>query len=184
VRGGPPSPGAVAGDASPSSCGDARAVVGRGGRAGAAARGVRDRARARRGARRAEAARQPCRGVVAGEPVDFRCGIDGLARVCDAVLATDPFSGTVFVFRNRRGTAIKLLTYDTQGFWLAHKRLSQGRFRWWPTSATATTTTIEAHQLQRLVMAGNPAAPDVAPVWRAGRGGEGAGRAWARPPEV
>jgi transposase len=108
--------------------------------------------------------------LVAVEPVDFRCGIDGLARVCDAVLTTDPFSGTVFVFRNRRGTAIKLLTYDTQGFWLAQKRLSRGRFRWWPTSATATTA-LEAHQLQRLVMAGNPAAPDVAPVWRAVRVG-------------
>lgn len=108
--------------------------------------------------------------LVAVEPVDFRCGIDGLARVCHAVLTTDPFSGTVFVFRNRRGTAIKLLTYDTQGFWLAQKRLSRGRFRWWPTSLTATTT-LEAHQLQRLVMAGNPAAPDVAPVWRAVRVG-------------
>ena len=108
--------------------------------------------------------------LVAVEPVDFRCGIDGLARVCDTVLTTDPFSGTVFVFRNRRGTAIKLLTYDTQGFWLAQKRLSRGRFRWWPTSSTATTA-LEAHQLQRLVMAGNPAAPDVAPVWRAVRVG-------------
>lgn len=108
--------------------------------------------------------------LVAVEPVDFRCGIDGLARVCTAVLTTDPFSGTVFVFRNRRGTAIKLLTYDTQGFWLAQKRLSRGRFRWWPTSATATSA-LEAHQLQRLVMAGNPAAPDVAPVWRAVRVG-------------
>jgi transposase len=108
--------------------------------------------------------------LVAVEPVDFRCGIDGLARVCDAVLTTDPFSGTVFVFRNRRGTAIKLLSYDSQGFWLAQKRLSRGRFRWWPTSAAAATP-LEAHQLQRLVMAGNPAAPDVAPIWRPLRAG-------------
>lgn len=103
--------------------------------------------------------------LVAVEPVDFRCGIDGLARICDAVLSSDPFSGTVFVFRNRRGTAIKLLTYDTQGFWLAQKRLSRSRFRWWPTS-TSPATALEAHQLQRLVMAGNPDAPDVAPIWR------------------
>jgi len=39
-------------------------------------------------------------------------------------------SGTVFVFRNRRRTAIKALVYDGQGFWLCHKRLSSGRFRW------------------------------------------------------
>jgi hypothetical protein len=61
--------------------------------------------------------------------VDFRKGIDGLARVCREVLSIDPFSGTVFVFRNRRGTAIKLLAYDGQGFWLCQKRLSEGKFR-------------------------------------------------------
>ena len=105
--------------------------------------------------------------VVAVEAVDFRKGIDGLARLCRDGFAADPMSGWLFVFRNRRRTAIKLLVYDTQGFWLAQKRLSTGRFRWWPTSAThATTTALEAHQLQRLVMGGDPAAADAAPVWR------------------
>ena len=75
--------------------------------------------------------------LVAVMPVDFRRGIDGLVRVCRETLATDPFSGTVFVFRNRRGTAIKLLAYDGQGFWLCQKRLSVGRFRYWPSSSDA-----------------------------------------------
>src|SRR5271169_1856121 len=66
--------------------------------------------------------------LVCVEAVDFRKGIDGLARVCREVLSSDPFSGTMFVFRNRRGTAIKLLAYDGQGFWLCQKRLSKGRF--------------------------------------------------------
>ena len=70
--------------------------------------------------------------LVAVEPADFRKGIDGLARVYREALAADPFSGTVFVFRNRRGIAIKLLAYDGQGFWLCQKRLSAGRFRYWP----------------------------------------------------
>lgn len=103
--------------------------------------------------------------LVAVEIVDFRKGIDGLARVCREVLETDPFCGALVVFRNRRGTAIKILVYDSQGFWLAQKRLSRGRFRWWPTSAAAAAT-LEAHQLQRLIMAGDPAARDAAPVWR------------------
>jgi len=66
--------------------------------------------------------------LVAVEPVDFRRGIDGLAKVCREVLGADPFSGGLFVFRNRRRTAIKILVYDSQGFWLCHKRWSRGHF--------------------------------------------------------
>ena len=61
--------------------------------------------------------------LVAVEPADFRKGIDGLAAVCRAVLQQDPFSGTVFVFGNRRRQAIKILVYDGQGFWLCQKKL-------------------------------------------------------------
>jgi transposase len=109
--------------------------------------------------------------LVAVEPVDFRRGIDGLARLCREVLDSDPFAGWLFVFRNRRATAIKILTYDSQGFWLAHKRLSQGRFRWWPTEASDAAVRLDAHQLQRLIMGGDPAARDAAPVWRRVRTG-------------
>jgi hypothetical protein len=61
--------------------------------------------------------------VVAVEPADFRRGIDGLARLCKEVLRQDPFGGWVFVFRNRRATAVKVLVYDGQGFWLCYKKL-------------------------------------------------------------
>ena len=46
---------------------------------------------------------------LACKPIDFRNGIDGLAALCKKTLEEDPFSGTLFVFRNRRGTALKLL---------------------------------------------------------------------------
>ena len=104
--------------------------------------------------------------LVAVEAVDFRKGIDGLARLCQDTLCADAFSGSVFVFRNRSATAIKVLVYDGQGFWLCHKRLSSGRFRWWPTHATQAVGRLEAHQLQLLFWAGNFAAADAAPVWR------------------
>ena len=97
--------------------------------------------------------------LVAVEPVDLRKGIDGLAAVCREKLQADPFSGWLFVFRNRRLSALRILVYDGQGFWLATKRLSRSRFRWWPASAAAVTT-LEAHQLQRLIMAGDPRAHD------------------------
>jgi hypothetical protein len=38
--------------------------------------------------------------LLAVEPVDFRAGIDGLARLCRETVAADPLSGTAFVFRN------------------------------------------------------------------------------------
>jgi transposase len=61
--------------------------------------------------------------LVAVEPIDFRAGIDGLAGACRKRLEADPFSGCLFVFRNRARTAIKILVYDGQGFWLCQNQL-------------------------------------------------------------
>jgi len=101
--------------------------------------------------------------LVAVEAVDGRKGIDSLAVLCREKLQTDPFSGWVFIFRTRSAQAIKILCYDGQGFWMAQKRLSKGRFRWWPTGGVSQT--LEAHQAQLLLAAGNPETP-AAPVWR------------------
>jgi transposase len=62
--------------------------------------------------------------LVAIDGIDGRKGIDSLAQLCREKLDADPFSGCLFIFRSRRGTAIKLLAYDGQSFWLATKRLS------------------------------------------------------------
>lgn len=104
--------------------------------------------------------------LVSVEPVDFRAGIDRLCRVCRAELASDPLCGAVFVFRNRSATAIKLLAYDGQGFWLCQKRLSTGRFHYWPSHDSRGPHPLLAHELQVLVMAGNPEATCAAPPWR------------------
>lgn len=104
--------------------------------------------------------------LVAVEPVDFRRGIDALARLCQEHLKHDPFAGTVFVFRNRRATSLKVLMYDGQGFWLCQKRLSQGRFPWWPSIGEEGTQRLAAHQLSVLLAAGNPTRTDAAADWR------------------
>jgi transposase len=105
--------------------------------------------------------------LVAIEPADFRKGIDGLVRLCKEALEQDPYSGTVFCFRNKRSTAIKVLVYDGQGFWLCQKRLSQGRFDWWPKAKDeALTKRLAAHQLAVLFSAGNPERTEAAPDWR------------------
>jgi transposase len=102
--------------------------------------------------------------LVAIDAIDGRKGMDALAQLCRERLEADPFSGCLFIFRNRSGTAIRLLTYDGQGFWLATKRLSKGRFKWWPTG-TAAARTLRAHQAQLLLAAGNPDA-EAPPAWR------------------
>ncbi len=80
--------------------------------------------------------------LVAIEAVDLRKGMNGLAQLCRCreKLGADPFSGCLFIFRSRRATAIKVLAFDGQGFWMAQKRLSKGRFVWWPTGKEATRT--------------------------------------------
>jgi transposase len=70
--------------------------------------------------------------LLATQPTDFRCGIDGLGAVCRGRLAKDPRSGTLFVFINRSKTMVRTLAYDGTGFWLMTKRLSKGRFKGWP----------------------------------------------------
>ena len=104
--------------------------------------------------------------LVAIEPADFRKGIDGLARMCRDALSSDPFSGTVFVFRNRRGTAIKVLAYDGQGFWLCQKRLSRGRFGHWPGGRGEVSHELLAHQLQVLLAGGDSMTAGGTPPWR------------------
>ena len=103
---------------------------------------------------------------VAIEAVDFRKGIDGRAQVCRQHLQQDPMSGAISVFRNRRATAVKTLAYDGQGFWLCHKRLSQGRFGSWPRSATPLARFLAAHELHVLLSRGDPDAAGGTDIWR------------------
>jgi len=103
--------------------------------------------------------------LVAVESVDFRKGIDGLTGICRGTLKTDPFGGCLFVFRNRRGTSIKILMYDGQGYYLCQKRLSKGRFQWWPKETDGISRTLAANQLQTLLWNGDPDKV-VAPVWK------------------
>jgi transposase len=103
--------------------------------------------------------------LVAVEPIDFRAGIDGLVAACWQHLEADPFSGGLFVFRNRARTGVKILVYDGQGFWLCHKRLSSGHFAYWP-DGVAPTRTLEACELQVLLMGGDPTQAHAAPAWR------------------
>ena len=102
---------------------------------------------------------------LATHPVDFRNGIDGLAAMCRQRLGANPLEGAVYVFRNRAGTALKLLLYDGQGYWLCMKRLSQGRFTWWPHTADARVP-LSARELLIVLWNGDPERAQMADDWR------------------
>lgn len=94
--------------------------------------------------------------------VDFRKGIDGLASICRNKLDQDPHQGALFVFRNRTRSSIRFLIYDGQGFWLCTKRLSKGKFQWWPEELS----TLDARQIQTLFWNGNPELAQFSEDWR------------------
>lgn len=103
--------------------------------------------------------------LLAIECVDFRAGIDGLVALCKTKLTVDPFSGMVFVFTNRKRTAVKLLMYDGNGFWLTMKRFSKGKLAWWPTDKQPILQ-VQAAALQVLLSQGDPRFMHAPLPWR------------------
>ena len=101
--------------------------------------------------------------LLAVEPIDFRKGIDSLCAVCKQKLIEDPITGAVFVFINRRKTAIKILVYDGSGFWLCLKRFSKGTY---PFGRRKIAIYISAPHLHILLAGGNPNDTYVPKDWR------------------
>jgi transposase len=102
---------------------------------------------------------------LAVEPVDFRRGIDGLKALCQQQWQDDPFSGHLFIFRNQRGTSIKLLIYDGNGFWLCQKRFSSGKLKWWPRTMEEASA-VRAVELVIMLQQGDPKEVNVPAAWR------------------
>jgi hypothetical protein len=66
---------------------------------------------------------------VCAKPIDMRKSFDGLFSLVRAQFKQDPFSGTLFLFRSKRGNFIKILWWDVDGFAIFAKRLEIGTFR-------------------------------------------------------
>ena len=64
--------------------------------------------------------------LLATRPVDFRKGAHGLAALAQEILAEDPFSGAVIVYRAKRADRVKILVWDTSGLVLIWKQMQQG----------------------------------------------------------
>ena len=61
---------------------------------------------------------------------DMRKSIDGLSLMVSEILELDSFSENLFVFCNRERNKLKILHWQTNGFWLYYRRLEKGRFNW------------------------------------------------------
>jgi len=102
------------------------------------------------------------------EPLDFRKGLDSIIGLCSEIHNQDPFSGTYFLFRNRKQTCIRILFFDGQGAWLCHKRFSEGQFRYWPARSDPNDplTQLAAREAYTLIWNGDPRGASFGPEWK------------------
>ncbi|MDP2562987.1 IS66 family insertion sequence element accessory protein TnpB [Psychrobium sp. 1_MG-2023] len=82
---------------------------------------------------------------------DMRKSINGLSVIVCDQLERDPMSKAWFVFCNKQRDKLKILFWDTNGFWLYYRRLEQGRFQWPQYDETPSALHIEERQLQWLL---------------------------------
>lgn len=86
---------------------------------------------------------------LATSPLDMRRSFDRLAEYVRTILADDPMSGHLFVFRNRTHERLKILWWDQNGYVLYYKRLERGRFEFPATGEKSVA--ISSAQLKRLL---------------------------------
>jgi transposase len=80
---------------------------------------------------------------------DMRKGMTGLAMLVQEGLAQNPFDGSLYAFRGRRGNLVKLLWHGGIGLCVLSKRLERGYFIWPRTGSGAVSLT--AAQLATLL---------------------------------
>ena len=59
----------------------------------------------------------------------MRTGKEELLHIINDLMKQDAFSGAVFMFCNSQRKMLKLIWWETNGFWTAQKTLEKGR---WP----------------------------------------------------
>jgi transposase len=86
--------------------------------------------------------------LLAPGATDLRQGFNGLYTRVRHGLGSDPLSGDLFVFCNRRRDALKVLYWDGTGLWVCAKRLEKGTFRW---PQTPEPVTVEPTELAMIL---------------------------------
>ncbi len=93
--------------------------------------------------------RKSINGLVARVQESFSLDHGLVARVQES-FSLDPFDGALFVFCNRKRDRLKILIWDTDGFWLCFKRLEKGHFNW-PTEGKEATMSFSSEELLMLL---------------------------------
>ena len=106
--------------------------------------------------------------LVATTPLDMRKGIAAISAEVRRLLQEDPMSGAAFLFISRSRKSLRILTYDGQGFWLCTKRLSAGKFPFWPEPGKGNdfVKALQACEAQVLLHGGNPSAMGQLKSWK------------------
>lgn len=78
---------------------------------------------------------------------DLRKHINGLSVLATAMFQMSPFEEGIFVFCNKNRTAVKILEWDGNGFWMHHKRLERGHFNW-PVEEDRKPMELTANEMQ------------------------------------
>lgn len=81
--------------------------------------------------------------------VDFRKSHRGLTAIVELELGHDPFSGVLYVFRNRAFNKLKVLFWENNGFVLYYKSLAEEKFHW--PDANSTLCELNGEQLNWLI---------------------------------
>lgn len=81
--------------------------------------------------------------------VDFRKSHRGLSAIVQMELGHDPFTGVLYVFRNRAFNKLKILFWENNGFVLYYKSLAEEKFHW--PDATSTLCVLNGEQLNWLL---------------------------------
>lgn len=87
---------------------------------------------------------------LACKPVDMRLGAPGLCAAVKKVMLEDPFSGSLFLFRSRRGNYTKMVYFDGSGTCVFSKKMEHRGFVW-PRTTAETTVHLTTGQLQLLL---------------------------------
>lgn len=81
---------------------------------------------------------------------DMRKGTNGLTAIVEHSFQLNLFDGALFVFCNRQRDLLKIIEWDSDGFWLHSKRLEKGHFIW-PTADSEETMQLSGAELAYLL---------------------------------